>query len=113
MTSLVMSLAMVVTIPTSLVLALFARPLTELVVRPGTRPARSDGDADADDADHAGRVRRQRLRDQRPQLFQRFLAAALAPIMYNASIIAGALLFPSLGIEGWRSAWRSDRCSTC
>jgi putative peptidoglycan lipid II flippase len=101
LTSLVMSLAMVVTVPTSLILALFARPLVELLV-PAWDPASKDLTATlmqtmlitpaifaisgfATSVLHS---------------FQRFLLAALAPIMYNAAIIVSALLFRPLGIEG-------------
>ena len=101
LTSLVMSLAMVVTIPTSLILAVLARPLTELIV-----PA-----WDAPSKDLTATLMQTML--VTPAVFavsgfvtsvlnsfQRFLAAALAPIMYNATIIVSALLFRSLGIEG-------------
>jgi putative peptidoglycan lipid II flippase len=101
LTSLVMSLAMAATIPTSLILALFARPLTELLV-----PA-----WDAASKDLTATLMQTMLITPAVfavsgfatsvlNSFQRFLAAALAPIVYNASIILSALLFRSLGIEG-------------
>lgn len=100
LTSMVMSLAMVVTIPTSLVLAFLARPLTELVV-PGW---------DAQSKDLTATLMRIMLIS--PAIFavsgfcisvlnsfQRFFLAGLAPVMYSATIIASALLFRPLGIE--------------
>ena len=102
LTSPVMSLAMVVTIPTSLILALL-RPAARRSwwCRPGT-PASKDLTATLMQtmlitpavfavSGFATSVLNS---------FQRFLLAALAPIMYNASIIASALLFRPLGIEG-------------
>lgn len=101
LTSQVMSLALLATVPTSLVLALLARPLTELVV-PGW---------DAPSKDLTAALMRTMLVS--PAIFavsgfatsvlnsfQRFALAALAPIMYNTAIIVGALLFRPLGIEG-------------
>jgi putative peptidoglycan lipid II flippase len=101
MTSMVMSLALLVTIPTSIVLAIFARPLTELVV-----PA-----WDAASKDLTATLMRTMLIT--PAIFalsgfatsilnsfQRFVLAMLAPIMYNLSIILSALLLRPLGIEG-------------
>jgi putative peptidoglycan lipid II flippase len=100
LTSMVMSLAMVVTIPTSLVLAFLARPLTELVV-PGW---------DAESKDLTASLMRIMLIS--PAIFavsgfcisvlnsfQRFFLAGLAPVMYSAAIIVSALLFRPLGIE--------------
>jgi putative peptidoglycan lipid II flippase len=100
LTSMVMSLAMVVTIPTSLVLAFLARPLTELVV-PGW---------DAESKDLTASLMRIMLIS--PAIFavsgfcisvlnsfQRFFLAGLAPVAYSAAIIASALLFRPLGIE--------------
>jgi len=100
LTSLVMSLAMVVTIPTSLVLAFLSRPLTELVV-PGW---------DAQSKDLTASLMRIMLIS--PAIFavsgfcisvlnsfQRFFLAGLAPVMYSAAIIVSALLFRDLGIE--------------
>lgn len=100
LTSLVMSLAMVVTIPTCLVLAFLARPLTELVV-PGWDAASKDLTATL-----------MRIMLISPAIFavsgfcisvlnsfQRFFLAGLAPVMYSASIIVSALLFRELGIE--------------
>jgi putative peptidoglycan lipid II flippase len=101
LTSLVMSLAMVVTLPTSLVLALLARPLAELVV-PGW---------DAPSKELTATLMRTMLFT--PTIFalsgfaisvlnsfQRFALTACAPIVYNVSIIVSALLFRDLGIEG-------------
>lgn len=101
LTSQLMTLALLVTIPVSIVLALLARPLTELVV-PGW---------DAESKDLTATLMRIMLVS--PAIFavsgfatsvlnsfQRFALAALAPIMYNASIIVGAILFRHLGIEG-------------
>jgi putative peptidoglycan lipid II flippase len=101
LTSLVMSLAMVVTVPISILLALLARPLTELLV-PAWDPASKDLTATL-----------MRTMLITPAVFavsgfatsvlnsfQRFLAAALAPIVYNMAIILSALLFRPLGIEG-------------
>jgi putative peptidoglycan lipid II flippase len=96
-----MSLGMVVTIPASIVLALLARPLTELLVPAWDGPSK----------DLTATLMRTMLITPAVfavsgfatsvlNSFQRFLAAALAPIMYNLTIIAGALLFRSLGIEG-------------
>lgn len=100
LTSLVMNLALLVTIPTSLILAIFARPLAELVV-PAWDPASKDLTATL-----------MRTMLITPAIFavsgfatsvlnsfQRFLLAALAPIVYNASIIVSALVFWDLGIE--------------
>lgn len=100
LTSLVMSLAIVVTVPTCLALAFFARPLAELVV-PGWDPESKNLTATL-----------MRTMLVSPAIFavsgfcvsvlnsfQRFLLAALAPIMYNASIIMSALLFRPIGIE--------------
>jgi putative peptidoglycan lipid II flippase len=100
LTSLVMNLALVVTIPTSIVLAIFARPLTELVV-PAWDPASKDLTATL-----------MRTMLITPAIFavsgfatsvlnsfQRFLLAALAPIIYNTAIIVSALVFWPLGIE--------------
>ncbi len=101
LTSRVMTLAIVVTLPISVILALFARPLTELLVPPW----------DAASKDLTASLMRTMLIS--PAIFavsgfavsvlnsfQRFLLAALAPIMYNASIIVSALVFRHLGIEG-------------
>jgi putative peptidoglycan lipid II flippase len=100
LTSLVISLALLITVPTSLVLAIFARPLTELVV-PAWDPASKDLTATL-----------MRTMLITPAIFavsgfatsvlnsfQRFLLTALAPIVYNASIIVSALVFWHLGIE--------------
>jgi len=100
LTSLVISLAMVATIPTSLILAFFARPLTELVV-PGWDPQSKDLTASL-----------MRIMLISPAIFavsgfcisvlnsfQRFFLAGLAPIMYSAAIIVSALVFRPLGIE--------------
>ncbi|MGE3270498.1 MAG: murein biosynthesis integral membrane protein MurJ [Chloroflexota bacterium] len=99
LTSMVMSLAMVVTIPTSLILAVFARPLTELVV-PGWDPESKELTATL-----------MRTMLISPAIFavsgfaisvlnsfQRFALAALAPIMYNAAIIASVWMLKPLGI---------------
>src|SRR6185503_20714505 len=93
LTSLVMTLAMVVTIPTSLILAFFSRPLAELVV-PAWDPASKDLTATL-----------MRTMLITPAIFavsgfatsvlnsfQRFVLAMLAPIMYNLSIILSAVL---------------------
>jgi len=101
LTSLVMSLAMVVTIPASVILALLARPLAELLVPAWDGPSK----------DLTAMLMQTMLITPAVfavsgfatsvlNSFQRFLAAALAPIMYNLTIIAGAWLFRSLGIEG-------------
>ncbi|MCC7371101.1 MAG: murein biosynthesis integral membrane protein MurJ [Chloroflexi bacterium] len=101
LTSRVMSLALVVTAPISLLLALFSRPLTEIVV-PGW---------DAESKELTATLMRTMLIS--PAIFavsgfaisvlnsfQRFVLTALAPILYNASIIVSALVFRHLGIEG-------------
>lgn len=101
LTSRVMSLALVVTAPVSLLLALFARPLTELIV-PGW---------DAESKELTATLMRIMLIS--PAIFavsgfaisvlnsfQRFFLTALAPVLYNLSIIVSALVFRHLGIEG-------------
>jgi len=101
LTSMVMSLALVITVPITLVLALLARPLAEVIV-PGWDPASKDLTATL-----------MRIMLITPAVFavsgfatsvlnsfQRFLLAGMAPLVYNTSIILSALLFQSLGIEG-------------
>ena len=62
LTSLVMTMALVITIPVLIVLAIFARPLAEVIgAGLGSGLEGSDGFADADHADHPGHVRRQWL----------------------------------------------------
>jgi len=100
-TSKVMSLAFAATAPVALVLALLARPLTELLV-PGW---------DAADKDLTATLMRTMMIS--PAIFalsgfaasvlnsfQRFALAALAPIVYNLAIILSALLLRPFGIEG-------------
>jgi putative peptidoglycan lipid II flippase len=101
LTSIVMSLALLITVPISAVLAIFARPLTELVV-PAWDPASKDLTATL-----------MRTMLVTPAIFalsgfatsvlnsfQRFVLAMLAPIMYNLSIILSAIVLRPLGIEG-------------
>lgn len=101
LTSRVMSLALVVTVPFCIGLAVFSRPLTEIIV-PGW---------DADSKELTATLMRMMLIS--PAIFavsgfaisvlnsfQRFMLTALAPILYNASIIVSALVFRHLGIEG-------------
>jgi putative peptidoglycan lipid II flippase len=101
LTSLVMTMALVITIPVLIVLAIFARPLAEVIV-PGWDPASKDLTASL-----------MRIMLVTPAMFavsgfatgvlnsfQRFALAGLAPLIYNLSIIVSALLFRSLGIEG-------------
>src|SRR5919112_5206588 len=100
-TSKVMSLAVVATAPVVLILAVLARPLAELLV-PGW---------DAADKDLTATLMRTMLIS--PAIFavsgfaasvlnsfQRFALAALAPIVYNLTIIASAFLLRPFGIEG-------------
>jgi putative peptidoglycan lipid II flippase len=101
LTSSLMSLAVVITAPVALLLAIFARPVTEFIV-----PAWPD-----ESKDLTATLMRTMLIS--PVIFavsgfatgvlnsfQRFALAALAPIFYNASIIASALFLWPLGIEG-------------
>jgi putative peptidoglycan lipid II flippase len=101
LTSTVMSLAVLTTGPVALILAFLARPLAELIV-PGW---------DAADKDLTARLMRTMLIS--PVIFavsgfaisvlnsfQRFALSALAPIIYNASIIVSAIFLRPLGIEG-------------
>ncbi|HYU18561.1 MAG TPA: murein biosynthesis integral membrane protein MurJ [Chloroflexota bacterium] len=101
LTSTMMSLAVLATGPVALVLMIFARQVAELIV-PGWDPASKDLTATL-----------MRTMLISPVIFsvsgfatsvlnsfQRFALAALAPIFYNASIIASALFFRPLGIEG-------------
>ena len=100
-TSKVMSLAVAATAPVALLLAVLARPLTELVV-PGW---------DAADKDLTATLMRTMLIS--PAIFavsgfaasvlnsfQRFALAALAPIVYNLTIIVSAFVLRPFGIEG-------------
>jgi putative peptidoglycan lipid II flippase len=101
LTSIVMSLALLATGATALGLILLARPVTELIV-PGW---------DAASKDLTATLMRTMLVS--PVLlalsgfatsvlnsFQRFALAALAPIVYNATIIGSAIFLRGLGIEG-------------
>jgi putative peptidoglycan lipid II flippase len=101
LTSRVMTLAFLATAPVALVLALLARPLTELLV-PGW---------DAADKDLTATLMRTML--VTPAIFalsgfaasvlnsfQRFALAALAPIIYNLAIIVSAIVLRPFGIEG-------------
>ncbi len=101
LTSTLMTLAVLVVGSASLLLAVFARPLTELVT-PGW---------DADSKELTATLMRTMLIS--PVLFavsgfatsvlnsfQRFALAALAPVFYNASIIVSTLVLWPLGIEG-------------
>ncbi|MCC6174709.1 MAG: murein biosynthesis integral membrane protein MurJ [Chloroflexi bacterium] len=96
-----MTLAVLATGVVALVMVIFARQLADVVV-PGWDPASKDLTATL-----------MRTMLLSPVIFavsgfatsvlnsfQRFALAALAPIMYNASIIAAALLLRPLGIEG-------------
>ena len=100
-TSKVMSLAVAATAPVALILAILARPLTELLV-PGW---------DAAGKDLTATLMRTMLIS--PAIFavsgfaasvlnsfQRFALAALAPIVYNLTIIASAFALRPYGIEG-------------
>lgn len=101
LTSTVISLAVLATGTVALVLAVFARPIAELIV-----PAWP-----AEDKDLTATLMRPMLIS--PVIFaasgfaisvlnsfQRFALTALAPIAYNATIVAAALVFQPLGIEG-------------
>ena len=101
LTSQVMTLALIITLPIIMVLAVFSRPLAEIVV-PGW---------DAPSKDLTAVLMRIML--VTPAIFavsgfatsvlnsfQRFALAGLAPLVYNLSIILSAVMFKSLGIEG-------------
>ncbi|MBA2450948.1 MAG: murein biosynthesis integral membrane protein MurJ [Chloroflexi bacterium] len=101
LTSTVMTVAMLATGVVALALALLARPVTELLA-PGW---------DAESKDLTATLMRTMLVS--PILFavsgfatsvlnsfQRFALTALAPIVYNATIIVGAVVLRPLGIEG-------------
>jgi putative peptidoglycan lipid II flippase len=96
-----MTVAVAITIPVAFVIALIARPLTDVLV-PGF---------DAELKNETARLMRIMLVS--PVLFavsgfatsvlnsfQRFALTALAPVAYNLSIILGAVLLRPLGIEG-------------
>ncbi|MFN0070149.1 MAG: murein biosynthesis integral membrane protein MurJ, partial [Chloroflexota bacterium] len=96
-----MTVAVAVTIPVALLFALIARPLTDLIV-PGFDAELKQQTADL-----------MRIMLVSPVLFavsgfatsvlnsfQRFALTALAPVAYNLSIIAGAVLLRSFGVEG-------------
>ena len=69
---------------------------------------RPDGDADAHDADHAGHLRRQRLRDQRPELVPAVPArGARADHLQHGDHRqrAGVLAARHRGGSDWRGRW--------